>query len=466
MVKWLVVFLVALALMVVAVNADIKISQVSLVNDVFPGETATFKLTITNDKSTDNAFIVDVDPLKVYPFNDIFKEIRISTNQVDVPAFSEGSFTVEVKVLEDVVPNKNYETAIKIRSLVTKEKIVYSLGVSVVEPENLIDIATDIPNKISPGEEVSFNVNLKNRANLILPNAEIYINSDLFSESFKEKFYPFYETTKTITFRTDPAAKPGMYTLGVRVYSDGLLKGKLIKGFEVVSNQDVVEKTRTSSGFLTKTKVITKTNVGNTAVQDRLKFSISSFTKLFTRFDKEPGKAEGMLEWQFLLQPGESYSVTITTDYRILFAVIAAIVIIVGAYIYRSTKGVIIKKSILKVREVDGTSELKVMLHLKNKTDSRIRNVKLVETLPSIVSHSPEFGTLKPDKIQKEEKMTRMIWSVEELEKGEERIISYNVKTRLHVIGKLVLPPVQVRYKHKTKMEVVRSNKLVFHSRA
>ena len=57
-----------------------------------------------------------------------------------------------------------------------------------------------------------------------------------------------------------------------------------------------------------------------------------------------------------------------------------------------------------------------------------------------------EFGTLKPDHMQKGSNNIRLIWNVPSLEIGEERIFSYKVKSKIDIVGSLVLPAAAVHF--------------------
>lgn len=450
-------------LFVAIVNAKVEVSHTDLANKIQPGETAIFILTITNNVNRDNVFVIEKDQLQEYPFSDAIKEIRIIPAQVDVPALSEATARIEVKVLKDAIPNKNYETSLKIRSLLTGDKIKHPLLVSVIEPADLIRIDTDLPSKLRPDEELTFKINFKNTANLILDNVNLYVTSEFLEEKYKEKFYPFQEIDKTLILKLDPITKPGFYTLGVRAYYSNDLKGKLVKDFEIISTQDVEEKSSIVSGFLTQTKKLIKINQGNSVVEEQITITVSLFQKLFTRFDKEPSKKIGStFEWDFKLNPNESYSLTMKTDYRLFFIIILILAIILGIWVYKITRGIIVRKSIIKIRDARGALVgLKIMLRIKNKTNYPLKNIKLIETLP--INLTSEFAVLKPDKIQKGERSMRIIWLIDALETGEERLISYNAKSDMPITGRFVLSPLIMRFKGRKGIGTAYSNKIVLY---
>ena len=186
-----------------------------------------------------------------------------------------------------------------------------------------------------------------------------------------------------------------------------------------------------------------------------------------TSFSEEPQKVmPGTVEWFFTLEPGTTHTITINTDYRILFFTIVAIFIAAIIIIYYIRRGVLIKKEIFRIKDEKGSvSELKVMIHIFNRTSKPIKDIKVVDILPNILKLAKEFGTLKPNKVQKGEKSSRMIWNIDELEPREERIISYKLHPGLKFFGRFVLPATLLRYKSKERKIIdVKSNKVVFFS--
>jgi hypothetical protein len=134
--------------------------------------------------------------------------------------------------------------------------------------------------------------------------------------------------------------------------------------------------------------------------------------------------------------------------------------------IYYMKRVVSIKKAVFKMRDEKGAvAEIKVLLHVSNKTSKPITEIKVVDILPNMLILSHEFGTLKPNKFQKGEKSSRLIWDIDELEPGEERVISYRAKPGLHVIGSLTLPASLLRYTNKDKRIIdMQSNKVTLFS--
>jgi hypothetical protein len=67
---------------------------------------------------------------------------------------------------------------------------------------------------------------------------------------------------------------------------------------------------------------------------------------------------------------------------------------------------------------------------------------------------------MQPDKIlMHKTKGTVVKWRIDELDAGEERIIKYDMKSKLNILGSFTLPSTKVRYKTATGRERKTSGK-------
>ena len=71
------------------------------------------------------------------------------------------------------------------------------------------------------------------------------------------------------------------------------------------------------------------------------------------------------------------------------------------------------------------------------------------------------FGTAIPDQIISKRKGTRLVWKFDSLAPKEERLLSYEIKSKIHVIGKLNIPQASlVQTKSGKKISKIFSGKL------
>jgi len=471
--KKIILLIAVLIIGMIAVNAeDLEVSHELLTEDVYPGEFTRINIVITNNQATDDYFKVGPNVLEMYPllsfsaFQDVIPQVR---SQIDIGSHQQVKLPFDIYIRDGIEPDRRYTLNFNIKSGTNKElKVKYPVSVDVVSPEELVKVTTDMPDEITPGKEVVFNVNFRNQANLLVDPIELYIDSELFSKQYSEKLYSTpYELKKTLRFTPEPTTKPGKYEMGIRAYKGKTLRGKLVKTFNVMPNPDITSKVETTSGFLTRTITVTKENIGNVALDEHYALPLTWFQKIMTSHNYEPQKiTPGTLEWVFTIQPAEKIVLTITTDYRAFFFTLVGLFIIVIGIIYYVRRGVLVKKAIFRLKDEKGAvTELKVMIHIINRTGKTIKDVKLLDIVPNLITLSKEFGTLKPNKFQKGSKSSRLIWEIGALEQKEERVISYKVKPGLHIIGKIVLPAALLRYRAKDRKIIdQKSNKVIFFS--
>jgi hypothetical protein len=130
-------------------------------------------------------------------------------------------------------------------------------------------------------------------------------------------------------------------------------------------------------------------------------------------------------------------------------------------FIYRSP--VTIKKEALVMGSSHSEiSDMKVLLHIRNRSQDLIEHLKITDLIPSIAELATEqhLGTLAPLKVIRNEKKGSIVkWELDALEPFEERIISYRLNSKITIVGGIRLPPAKIKFETlKGKERVVRSN--------
>jgi len=143
--------------------------------------------------------------------------------------------------------------------------------------------------------------------------------------------------------------------------------------------------------------------------------------------------------------------------------IIIALIVMVVLY-YRLRSPIVIVKDVSKVLAKEGgIAGLKIIIHLKNRSERTLENIKIVDKIPTIaeVERDFEVGTLRPTAITKGRSAISISWDLAALEPYEERLITYHVKSRLSVLGGFNLQHAVVKYVTKKGKEViVTSNKV------
>ncbi len=457
-------FLLILTLSISLASAsDISISEINSTTIISPGEVGIYNLRVTNLDAYTLNLQFQADPFAGLPSSD-FEYIFIEPNIHTLIGHETVDLLVEMKLKEDSETQKRYKSYITVDSLNKEISETYSLQVFAMEPEDPITVyLKDVPETISPGTDLIFNVGLTNNLDESLSNVEVYASSEIFEEQQTIQLFSEQERDLEFVFPIGTLTEPGDYNLNVRVYYDDEQKASESYYFTVELYEDVSETIEDVSELLYREIKVTKVNNGNAVVGESYSFSLTFIERLFVSYSIDPTYVEdGTAYWSFNLDPEENFSLLIKINYRPICIALVVILLFSLVAMYWLSKGLIIKKSVFKLRQTtEGISNLKILLHIKNNSNKTIKNVLLIDILPRIINPSTTFGTLRPSNIEKGTKGIRLIWKIPELVKGEERVISYEVEAKMKVFGKFTLPPAMIRYKKpRGKVVNIRSNPL------
>lgn len=405
-------------------------------------------------------------------------EWTIPTSVLDVP----GSSKKELKLV--ITPTKytnpgTHQININVKDLYTGELVETPILIDLRPPGEAIstylpsiDVEASMPEKIDPNNEVLVSVNLENQNLLNLSNITLRIRSDLENLNTEEtvSLDSLGRKIVELTYRLSPIEKPGVYV----VYFDILKNNKVISTAEpknieiIIVEKDFAEETEETKSFLKTTTANIYTSDSNVIHTQTIKISTNRFKELFS--NTEP-KSDNVISenskryyiYDVKLDPGQSIIIFVNTNYRILLY--ASIVIIIGLILYLKYKSPVnIRKNISNFSMKEGgLSKIKIMLEIKSTAKKPIKKITIVDYVPNIADVSKEFteGTVKPTKIlQHSTKGTILKWEFDEIDPGEDRLISYNITSKLSIIGNFKLPRAKVVFKRNKKEVHVFSNSL------
>ena len=152
-----------------------------------------------------------------------------------------------------------------------------------------------------------------------------------------------------------------------------------------------------------------------------------------------------------------------TRNFRLL-AILAAILVasVVLYFVFRSPL-ILQKEAQIRGSSSDGVSELRIRLHVKNRSARSVNSLHVVDKVTSMadVVKEASLGTLQPSKIvRKPGHGTLVRWDIDSLDSFEERIITYTVKTKLKLIGDVYLPAAKVKFDHAGRERTAYSNEV------
>ena len=438
--------------------ADIVVNGVPVKNILLPGESAAFEIEIKNFQNFKDDFKLIVTD---------FSWRETKNTEVYTIASSESAKDNLKLFTLGVLPAGKYSVNIRVYSVSNPEIFIdHSLLVEILGYKDLVNADLEFnPQGLDPRKENLVKLNLKNKHNIDLGGINVQVKSSLFSEEFlttlaskEEKSFDFSVLLKEVT--------EGDYDTRVLVtMGDNVLVDKVIP-VKVSAYSNIQEIKKEQSSFLINELELTRTNQGNTISKEIFSKLFSSLENKFTKTNPNPTKTEKVdsnykYTWQFDLNPGQSYTINIKTNYRTpLIILIIALAILVLVYNILKTDLTINKKVLMLKSKEGNISHLKMILTLKCR-GAPAKNLRLVDNVPGVLEAPTEFTTLKPISVKKGLAGSTLIWEISEILKGEERVISYKVRSHAPLMGKVTIPKAICRYKNVAdKISIAKSNQV------
>jgi hypothetical protein len=460
------VALLLLSISVSAANFDVDFEAVD--NTITFGQLAEFKIIVTNNLNTKETFkIKTLD----YPVWEIKTEPILNPIQFSLNADQ----TEEIDLLVNPLHVSNYgvyDVNIITELVSKKEKIETPLRVNLVSPQAGVYVetvlATIIMNdKINPTKEVPIRITINNQNIIEYPEIIVKVESNVIKDEIKESLGKKEKKTITLTKDIDPQTPPQVDTLVVKLIAKNKTLDTEVKRIEIIEAKEISKDSETEARFLKTVEQITLKNIGNVQYREGIKIESSLLQMLFTssrpkgKFVKEEGKRYLVIPVD--IAPGETANIQVTKNYITLLVIVALVAIIILLYyIFRSPLTISKKATNITYKE-GGVSELKVVLNISNRSNSRLKNIEVIDRIPNIadLEKGLTIGTLHPTKILKHEKKGTLIkWVIDELDKGDERVISYKIKSHLSILGEFSLAPTIVKFRFKGKEIITHSNSL------
>lgn len=407
---------------------------------------AVFDFEITNNGESDTFEIYSLVGVSMSP-----------KGTFDLPS---GTKTIQVKAYPSKEIRKqlgfyNFEYEIRGQnSGIFKDK----LQIKIAELQGAVEVGAG---NINPDDN-NATIIVKNTQNAYLEDVSFHFGSAFFDVDKKVSLEPFQEVKISVSIDKSKTrtlvAGPYIITADIKFENS---KATTEGTFNYLEKEGT-SITKESSGFLVRKTVITKTNEGNVPLTASIESSRDILTRLFTVYSKEPTSTErGALtvtySWQQQLAPGESFNVVSSTNYTLPFVLLVLIVFIsIMAKIYTRTS-LILSKQVSYVKTKGGEFALKVRIYVK--ADKYVENIQIYDTVPSVMKLYQNFGN-KPDNIDVRNR--RLVWNIDRLNAGEERVFSYIIYSKINVVGRFELPATTAIYQREGKMQEAFSNRAFF----
>ncbi|MEM3374661.1 MAG: hypothetical protein QXE31_05585 [Candidatus Woesearchaeota archaeon] len=459
-------FIILMAILFVnpvfALTANVKIIK----NSIFMDESALFLINLQNptDKeilvqvySNDIAFSSETEPsiIKLMPLSEMNVSLRLSPNSWA----SYGAKGVSVMISSSEKDNIELSIPIYVKTFDMIER-KYSPSV---------ELKVDFTNRVDPRQEYPLTIYLRNRNKLNIESMKVYIRSKNFNydlEDIKLEPYPNGEFKQTIRYSVDKYTKPQEDMLEIFLVYENKTFNREKYSFRIVDYSDVVLKEEKNTELFKNTIDVYMKNEGNVKSVFNYTFGTNFLRKFFVSsslpFDKVNLKKDGFFEWSFVLEPLEEKHLRIVENFRpIIYFVLLVLFSVLIYFIYRSPV-VVKKEAIITGKNSEGISNMKVLIHIRNRSQDLIEKIEIKDLVPTIAEFIEEerHGTLMPSKvIRNDKKGTVLKWELDALEPFEERLITYRLKSKIVVVGGLTLPNAKIKFEVKGKQRSIKSNK-------
>lgn len=477
MILWL--SLMLLFVVIVPINAfasDYKVEVKPIYSTISPTEQARFDLTITNNGNKDARY-------RIF-YSDVMWDFATDPRtDSTVTIGPQQSKTVHLVLSPLNLALATYVIPVTINPETDNDYTIVNLQVSIMSDEQkngnvygtAIETTIKIDPSIDPRKDVSITVNVANMNPKDNPNITFVLESGLFTDQRQISLGPYEKKEFVVTKKLDPLEKPDKYFLDAyfTIYQNNrsAIIGRIPKSivFEIIDYGKIEKNDSVTKKFLYSNETITLWNSGNDNRSELLKIEASVLKSIFQKISPKPDQMiteqdKRYYGFEVTLKPRESKQIMIITDYTILIYLAIIIIILAVFYIiFRSP--IAIKKSYthLTMKE-GGISEMKVIIHVKNRSYKTRENIIVTDRLSNIAEVLKDFpvGTLQPSSILKHDKHGVVIkWEIDSLDGFEERILTYNIKSRLSILGEFRLPRAKATFTQFRRKRTVSSNRVV-----
>ncbi|MBI2145298.1 hypothetical protein HYU18_03155 [Candidatus Woesearchaeota archaeon] len=453
-------------------NQDFSVSITAVNNSIFLDGQALFDLTITNLKNFQDTFRISVPDIEWSVQSD---PLYHYFSGVDVRGF--GSQTVRLLLKPTVAfPPGLRAVNLDVTSVNGKESQQLSTFVNIRSNYQLIQEylaavsrLVEIPSQIDPRNEFEIKVNLINRNPKNISELRVVltsVSSSLIREEIVTNLQPLESKEVSTKVKLDPLTSPTKDTLRVVIFvGNKPLEPTIFEKFEVISYSDFkpVKSDRRGS-FFRWVNETTYVNDGNVKTTKVVETETSFLKSLFTKSDPKAftiSKGGKRYEaWELSLRPQETTTVRVVESYRSIFYLLLIALISLLAYRFFQSPVQLVKEASAISYKEGGVSELKVILRVRNRSSQPYIKLTVMDRVPMIaeVEHDA-MGTLKPTTVFNDGRGSVVKWELESLDKHEERILAYKIRSKLSILGQFTLPRGSLRfYTEKNVKFIAKSN--------
>jgi hypothetical protein len=372
----------------------------------------------------------------------------------------------------DLPANENYTAKLFIRPLSKKSVGTYSIPLYVISKRTgdeyrknlIVDIVSgraaigeyalgilvnvDLPIIIDPRERAIMRVTVQNLFPRNITGIKLVVDSQLIKSESTFELWPLGEQVIDFPIEFSKNQAPISDRIELMFFKDGEKFKSEKFNYQIMSYSDVTTLSdEITKSFLRSERRIALFNNGNIPVKHQFPVKVNWVQRIFTStspvhyiLKNEEGT---FMMWELKLGPQTRGEIIIAQNYIVLFWILIAFAVF-GLFYWFMRSPILLTKeaNVLEIRD-GAVSKLKVLIHIRNRTNQSLSAIRVADRVPDIATVEDDFdvGTIRPEKIVKNMHGGTVIkWSIPKLDPYEERIISYKIKSRLHVLGNFVLP--------------------------
>lgn len=327
------------------------------------------------------------------------------------------------------------------------------LPARVLDYGEVLDVEFSPVARIDPRRGAILRLAVENTKNIEANNLDLQVKSEHFEFTRMLSLKNHESTILEFPVSINPETVTGEYFAHVSIMLGDKTMVDTQLSYNVEEYEELKEVATPYSGFFRGGERIVQVNEGNSYAQGRISRQFGAFAFKFTKFEQEPTRVtkndDGYLaEWELNIGPKEQKSVEYTTSYRTLVLIIVVlIVLLAGIYVFRKRNAVVIAKRVLAMHsEGGGVRVVKIVLNIRNRGSLTVNNLRVIDTVPAAIKAPTKYSALRPGQVKASAHGTTMVWDFASVKPKEEKIISYVLEGKIHLIGKLMLPPAVARY--------------------
>lgn len=453
------VFMLSLAVAQEGGSQPFSVSAKAINNSITLDGRAEFEIAITNPNNYEDKFRISASDIEWSVQSD---PLYYYFSGVDIPAFSSQRVKLYFKPTAAFTPGTRILN-LDVSSVRGGQPQVLPVYINIRSNHQLImeylaavSRIVEIPPQIDPRNEFEVKVNLINRNPKNISQLRVVLSSvstGLIRKEIITNLEPLESKTVSARVQLDPLTPPAKDTLKVVLFvGDQPLEPTIFEKFEVISYSEIMpvnsEKKGSFFRWVNETAYVNDGNVKSTAViESRTSFLKSLFTRSTPKSYSISKGGASYEAWELSLGPQEKITIRAVESYRSIFYLLVLALVFLGLYRFFQSPVRLIKEASAISYKEGGISELKVILRIKNRSSEPYVRITVMDRIPMIaeVEHD-SMGTLKPATIFNSGKGSVIKWEIESLDKNEERILAYKIRSKLSILGTFVLPKGSLRF--------------------